>query len=100
MSSLEFTEWIEYYKIDPFGTERDDLRAALLAATVANASRGPDQAPFEIEDFMLQLGERLLLKAAKEEVGATELEPIGPEQGAALLAMLNAMYGGRDLREE
>jgi hypothetical protein len=36
ISSAEFAEWIAYCGIDPFGEERDDLRAALVACTVAN----------------------------------------------------------------
>ena len=94
---MEFSEWLAVYKIDPFGNEREDLRMALLAATIANAHRGKDQEPYEVEFFMPKLGERLFMEDPEEaEAGP---EKIGPEHGASLLAMLNTMYGGIDLRE-
>ena len=45
------TEWIAYFRIDPFGEERADLRAGIIASTVANAfrSRGRSARP---ADFM------------------------------------------------
>jgi hypothetical protein len=32
------SEWQEYYSIEPFGEERADLRAGIIAATVENWS--------------------------------------------------------------
>lgn len=44
-----------YGQLEPWGPERADLRAALIASTVANGSRDseahPD--PYLIEDFLL-----------------------------------------------
>lgn len=36
-TSLELTEWRAYYTVEPFGPERDDIRAAIIAQTVYNA---------------------------------------------------------------
>ena len=52
ISSAEFAEWIAYDRIDPFGEERADLRAAIIAATVANAFRGKNGKTFMPVDFM------------------------------------------------
>ena len=43
-----------FYQIEPFGEERADLRAAVVAAVIANANRDPKQHPqaFTVEDFM------------------------------------------------
>jgi len=38
LSSQELAEWMAYYSIEPFGATRDDYRAGLLAATVANCA--------------------------------------------------------------
>lgn len=40
MSNREFVEWQAYFGIEPFGEERADLRAGIVAATVANAAGG------------------------------------------------------------
>lgn len=36
MSSREFVEWMAYYRIDPFGEDRADLRQAMTTAAVHN----------------------------------------------------------------
>jgi len=38
MSSHELTEWKVYEVVEPFGEARADLRAGIIAATVANFS--------------------------------------------------------------
>lgn len=45
-----------YSHIEPFGEERADLRAALVAATTANAFRGRKE-PYKLNDFLLTFGE-------------------------------------------
>lgn len=36
LSQAEFTDWIDYYRQEPWGEERADLRAGVIASTVAN----------------------------------------------------------------
>lgn len=48
----EFAEWLAYYSIEPFGEERGDLRAGIVAAQIANAFRGKNQRPFKAIEFM------------------------------------------------
>lgn len=36
LSYAEFQEWCLYYQIEPWGDERADLRAGIVASTVAN----------------------------------------------------------------
>lgn len=52
IDSTEFTEWMAYDNIDPFGDQRADLRAGIVAATVANFSMSPAQPPLTAADFM------------------------------------------------
>lgn len=51
IDSAEFSEWIAFNDIEPFGEERDDLRSAIVAATIANIFRGKGPA-HKVADFM------------------------------------------------
>lgn len=52
MSSREFSEWIAYSGIEPWGEDRADLRAGILASLTANINRGKGAKPFRPSDFM------------------------------------------------
>lgn len=52
IDSAEFSEWMAYYRLDPQGEDRADLRAGIVAATVANAARGRKSRAFKPKDFM------------------------------------------------
>lgn len=51
MTVKQLRGWMAYYEIEPWGEDRADLRAGIVAATVANAyrARGPALKP---GDFM------------------------------------------------
>ena len=51
---MEFTEWIAYNNIDPFGELRADLRQAQICALTANINRDrkKHKKPFGLADFM------------------------------------------------
>jgi hypothetical protein len=55
ISSLELTEWMAYYKMDPFGEERADMRSAMVCTVMANAW---GKKKFKIEDFMPKFDKR------------------------------------------
>jgi len=57
ISSREFAEWIAYSTIEPFGEERADLRAGIIASVIANVNRGKGHAPYKPRDFMPTFGE-------------------------------------------
>ena len=52
MDVREFMEWIAYYKISPFGEERADLRAGIIAAAISNPFRSKNQRASKPADFM------------------------------------------------
>ena len=54
MSSAEFTDWVAYAQIEPFGQVRADLRAGLVASVIAEVYRDPKHRPepFTPADFM------------------------------------------------
>jgi hypothetical protein len=40
LSYTEFQEWCLYYQIEPWGEDRADLRAGIVASTLANVYAG------------------------------------------------------------
>ena len=60
MSSREFTEWLAYYRLEPFGPEADDARLAQLLALIANVNRDPKRrrTPWTPDDFLPRRGPR------------------------------------------
>jgi hypothetical protein len=54
ISSAEFTEWMAYYKLEPFGDTVADLRHGTACALLANVNRDPkaNPDPFNADDFI------------------------------------------------
>lgn len=48
--SKEFALWVAYYRIDPWGESRADLRTGIVASTVANV--GTRDSRFKPSDFI------------------------------------------------
>lgn len=55
ISSREFTEWIAYYGLEPWGEEPADARHGILASLIANSNRDASKhtQPYKPEDFMI-----------------------------------------------
>jgi hypothetical protein len=51
-----FCEWTEYFQLDPFGGERGDVQAAIVASTIANVNRGKNSRALKVKDFMPAFG--------------------------------------------
>ena len=52
IDSAEFTAWIAFYHIQPFGPERDDIRSALLGFQLArNMHRDTRPRRLRLDDF-------------------------------------------------
>lgn len=52
MSSHEFTEWIAFYGLEPFGFRGEFMGNAMVASVIANTNRDKDTKPFKMEDFL------------------------------------------------
>jgi hypothetical protein len=53
MSSAELSTWMAFEAIDgAIGSQRADLRAGIVAATIANCHRSSKSAAFKPHDFM------------------------------------------------
>lgn len=55
-SGQELTEWEAYYRLEPWGEERADLRSGVLASLICNALRGKGGKTRKPQDFMLRFG--------------------------------------------
>lgn len=54
MTPQHLGEWLAYYRLDPWGDGRADLRAGIVASVIANANRDSKRKaePFQPRDFM------------------------------------------------
>lgn len=51
-TSRELTEWLAYLQLEPQGEERADLRAGIIASTIANVNRKKGTRVFRPDEFM------------------------------------------------
>ncbi len=58
MTSADIAEAMAFERMEPIGEYREDLRAALIASTIANCNRSSKSKPFTLSDFMLEFGEK------------------------------------------
>ncbi len=53
MDSRELGEWIAYHTyVETIGDTRQDLRAGIIASTIANVNRGKNRPAFKPNEFM------------------------------------------------
>lgn len=54
MRPSELGEWAAFFRINPWGQDRADLRSAIVASLIANAHRDTKKRrqPFSADDFM------------------------------------------------
>lgn len=74
MDSRELSEWAAYYGMSPWGPERADLRAGVVAATVANCLS--DKGSFKPSDFMPKYGppQEFAVPKSAEELKAAAMQ--------------------------
>ena len=89
ITTRELQAWRLLEDIDPWGERREDVRAALICAVIANVNRGKDQKPYPIGDFLL---DKMLFPEAPRVMSADET--------ISAIAEINRALGGRDLRKE
>jgi hypothetical protein len=82
VDSHELTEWMAFHNLDPWGEYRADLRAGIVASTVANVNtvRGRK---FKPSDFMVDYLKR------------PEPEPKTVEELKDMAVRITAMFGGK-----
>ena len=65
-----FREWQAFFSVAPFGDERADLRAGVVAAQVFNVHRGRSQRAARASDYALRFGHEVKRQTPKQ-IGAT-----------------------------
>jgi len=88
IDSRELSEWMAFFRLEPWGTEVEDLRAGIVAATVANANRDPkkQRKPYRPQDFMPQWDRQ-------------RSEEQTPEEQKRIIEMWHALLAGNATRE-
>jgi len=94
MSSRLLTEWMAYEKVEPFG--QDWLQTGMVAAVIANTARDPEKQPepYTPQTFMPDYSGEDAESAEPDDSWADKT----PEEQLAFIEMLNAAFGGQDLR--
>lgn len=93
MSSREFSEWMAYDRVDPFGPRRDDLRAGSIAAMIANVNRDSQRhpEPFTADEFAIRF-------EPPEDIDEAEAVAENADRLLSVVEQLNKLFGGQDLR--
>ncbi len=78
-----------YYRLEPFGEERSDLRAGIIASTIAEIYRDPKKRirSFRPDDFMPAFDQPIRRKAS-------------PQELLKKVELINRALRGRDLRSK
>ena len=85
MSGEDWLAWQHYYSLEPWGEERADLRAGMIAAVIAETNRDKKKRhkPYTPADFM-------------PDFDKPPPQPQTPEDQAAILKMWVKALGGED----
>lgn len=84
MSSVELTEWMAFYMLEPWGTEMELMGHAITASTIYNMNRGKRKKALGYKDFMPEFG-----KVKKEQTVDDMIQ---------FAEMMTVAMGGQDLR--
>lgn len=89
ISSRELAEWQALYSLELLPQERTELLLAQLLAMTANINRADGADPVDALAFLPWWQDAQPLQEGKS-----------PEQMLAMVEMLNAAFGGADLRDK
>ena len=82
VSSRELSEWMMFYKEEPFGYETDMLGHAVTASTIANVNRKKGSKALTPQEFIPKFKQ--------------EAETL--DETINFVRSLNAMYGGKEIK--
>jgi hypothetical protein len=66
LPASQLIEWMEYERLEPFGSWRDNWHSAVLASIFGNAFRDPKRPPMKMQDFFYQDPETAQERADQE----------------------------------
>ncbi len=56
INSAEFSEWMAFYNVEPFGVDRNDLPIAILGKRICDMWKAKGSPPFDIDYFLPNIG--------------------------------------------
>jgi hypothetical protein len=56
LTSRQFRDWMDFYELEPWGSEMEFTRSGIVASTIANCHRDSRKLAFKPKDFMPQFG--------------------------------------------
>lgn len=84
MTAREFQAWKAFYLVEPFGNTREDHRAGIIAATIANTFKKKSATRYKPADFFPEY------KPRRQDW----------QEQLQIVEMLNLAFGGKDLRNK
>jgi len=93
MNAREFNEWMAYYALEPWGVLAGDVRAAIVAQTVAAVHSDPKAKTLKLEAFMPTWSREMLDAPDGDNEGEAPDEPW--KQWKDAFALLAKAHGGR-----
>ena len=93
LGAAELEEWIAFYESEPFGAYRDNMHAAMIAATIANGNRARGSEPVAPSQFML--GQSVDLAAERTGVTLDALRALALRSPSKRRAKKQAARHGR-----
>ena len=88
ITSRQLGEWIAYYRIDPWGEERADLRSGIVSSTMANINRKKGAKAFKPSDFMPEF-----IKQKEDDMDAKQVRQQTIDVMSNLVAIQNKKKG-------
>lgn len=77
MRAIQMYEWEQYYQLEPFGSEIDELRSAGISSVIANVNRSSNTSAYKPSHFFFTI-------ARNEQ----------PQSAEQMLAALKGAFGG------
>ena len=95
VDSAEFAEWMAFATWEPFGPEREDQRAGMIAALIANVNRDSSKRPqpYDVDDFFPRYDQEQYEEAAR---AGTTGEAAVPDLEAKIFAWAARMNAAND----
>lgn len=86
VTHAELMDWAEFYTLEPWGAAPADLRAGIVAATIANVHIGRDAEPLKPLDFMPRIKAEIDAQRPPEQpVDVLDTPDMSPADRFALL---------------
>lgn len=70
MRAIQMYEWEQYYQLEPFGSEIDELRSAGISSVIANVNRSSNTTAYKPSDFFVTISRNEQPQSAEQMLAA------------------------------